>query len=132
MDAVTCMHLIEHLRGMTSIVEGSAQPLKSGVCVYFETPHPKSLALSSPRGKAAKTFTLIFFDDPTHLKPVAISALACRIRRAGMVSGNYWNLAELAVCRGVRVVHFFAPQPEKYTAQAHWLGWSPYLIARRP
>ena len=49
-DAITCMHLIEHLHDLSLLLQEAARLLKPGARIYFETPHPKSLSLSSPRG----------------------------------------------------------------------------------
>src|SRR5262245_21305262 len=55
-DGITCMHLIEHLHDLSVLLQEAARLLKPGAQIYFETPHPKSLSLSSPRGTAAGTF----------------------------------------------------------------------------
>jgi SAM-dependent methyltransferase len=132
MDAITCMHLVEHLNDLTFLTKDIARLLKPGGRVYFETPHPKTLALSSPRGAAAGTFTMNFFDDLTHVRPVAVGALAQRLRGVGLdvaasgISRN-WLLA------GAWPLFAFLPASRrKFTARAHWLGWSAYLIAYRP
>src|SRR2546425_466681 len=83
MDAITCMHLLEHVRDSAPLERDIIRLLKPGGAVYFETPHPKTLTLSSPRGRAAGTFTMNFWDDPTHVRPVALGALAQRLRHAG-------------------------------------------------
>ncbi len=132
MDAITCMHLIEHLNDLTRLLQEAARLLKPGGRIYFETPHPKSLALSSPRGGAAGTFTLNFFDDPTHVRPVAIGALAQLAQRAGLevvASGTSRNWLFAAA---YPLFVFLPASRKKYTARVHWLGWSAYLIARRP
>ncbi|MCX6928332.1 MAG: hypothetical protein NT154_34755, partial [Verrucomicrobia bacterium] len=106
--------------------------LKPGGQIYFETPHPKTLALPSPGGKAAGTFTLNFFDDPTHVQPVAIGALAQQARDVGLevldagISRNWFFAATYPLFL------FLPPSRQKFTARVHWLGWSAYLIARRP
>jgi SAM-dependent methyltransferase len=132
MDSITCMHLIEHLNDLTLLLAETARLLKPGGSVYFETPHPKSLALSSPRGAAAGTFTLNFFDDPTHVRPVAAGALAQWVRGAGLevaASGTSRNWLFAAAWPALM---FFPPSRKKFTARVHRLGWSAYLIARRP
>src|SRR5882672_7659044 len=125
-DAITCMHLIEHLNDLTLLVGEAARLLPRGGRIYFETPHPKTLALPSPRGVAAGTFTLNFFDDPTHVRPVSVGSLAQRLRQAGfevVASGTSRNwlfaAAYPAFC-------FLPPSRKKFTARAHWLGWSAY------
>ncbi len=131
-DAITCMHLIEHLGDLKHLLQETARLLKPGGRVYFETPHPKSLTLSSPPGTAAGTFTLNFFDDRTHVRPVVMGALAQDLRDRGLevlasgISRN-WVFAASRL-----IFMFFPASRKKFTAQIHWVGWSAYLIARRP
>ncbi len=132
MDAITCMHLIEHLRELTVLLEEIARLLKPGGRVYFETPHPKSLVLSSPSGRAAGTFTLNFYDDLTHVQPVPVGKLAKLVHGVGLEvvkSGRARNWL-FAACYPVFL--FLPPSRRKYTARVHWLGWSAYMIAQKP
>jgi SAM-dependent methyltransferase len=132
MDAITCMHLVEHLHDLTLLLQEVARLLKPGGQVYFETPHPKTLTLPSPRGRAAGTFTLNFYDDPTHVRMVEVDALAeqgCRVGLEVMGSGvsRSWALA------AAYPLFFFLPASrKKFITRVHWLGWSAYLISRRP
>ncbi|MDB6123739.1 MAG: Methyltransferase type 11 [Pedosphaera sp.] len=132
MSAITCMHLVEHLTDLTLLVQEVKRLLKPGGQVYFETPHPKSLTIASPKGKGAGTFTLNFYDDPTHVKPVAIGALAQLLRQDGLdiiKSGTSRNW----IFAGSHLIYqFLPPSRQKYTARVHWLGWSACLVARRP
>jgi SAM-dependent methyltransferase len=131
MDAVTCMQLIEHLHNLDMLQLEITRLLRPGGRVYFETPHPKSMTLSSPPGKAAGTFTFNFFDDGTHLRPVAIGALAQSLRAHGLevvesgISRNWLFAASYPL------FFFLSASRRKLTAHAHWLGWSAYVIARR-
>lgn len=128
LDAVTCMHVIEHLESLANLLAEIARVLKPGGRVYFETPHPKTVNLPSAAGK----FTLNFFDDPTHVRVVYMAELAPQLTPHGLqvqaqgVSRN-WLFA---------AAHpFFCLLPEsrkKFTARVHWIGWSAYLIARQP
>jgi len=132
MDAITCMHLIEHLNDLNLLVCEVARLLKPGGRVYFETPHPKTLLLPSAPGKAAGTFTMNFFDDATHVRPVPVGVLAQHLRASGLVvaaSGTSRNWLFAALWPA------FALLPagrKKFTARVHWLGWSAYLVALRP
>ena len=128
----TCMHLIEHMHDLASLLAEAARLLKPGARIYFETPHPKTLALPSPRGASAGTFTLNFFDDATHVRPVAVGALAQQVRAAGLdveASGTSRNWLFAAAWPLFAVL---PPSRKKFTSRVHWLGWSAFLIARRP
>ena len=131
MDAITCMQLVEHLRDLEILLREVARLLRPGGSVYFETPHPKSLTLSSPPGKAAGTFTINFYDDRTHVRPVAIGALADNLRGHGLdvvasgISRNWLFAAS-------HPLFLFLPASRrKFTARTHWLGWSAYLVGQR-
>jgi SAM-dependent methyltransferase len=132
MDMITCMHLVEHLNDLTLLAQETARLLKPGGRVYFETPHPKTLTYPSPPGAAADSFTLNFYDDPTHVRLVSVGALAKCCRRhalAPLASGTSRNWLFAAAWL------FYAwrpPSRQRFTARAHWLGWSAYLIARKP
>ncbi len=131
MAAITCMHLLEHLDDLNLLFQEVKRLLKPGGRAYFETPHPKTLALASPRGRAAGTFTLNFYDDPTHIRPVAIGVLAQLARREGLEvtaagASRNWLFAASHL-----FYQFAPPSRQKYTARVHWLGWSAYLIAQR-
>src|SRR6185437_5439504 len=83
-NAITCMHLVEHLQSIDPIVREAARLLAPGGRIYFETPHPKSQHVPSAKGKAAGTFTLNFFDDPTHVRVVPVETLAAAATREGL------------------------------------------------
>jgi SAM-dependent methyltransferase len=132
MEAVTCMHLVEHLDDLNLLFQEVKRLLKPGGRAYFETPHPKTLALTSPRGRAAGTFTLNFYDDPTHIKPVAIGVLAQLARREGLEVTAAGTSRNWLFAASHLFYQFLPPSRQKYTARVHWLGWSACLIARRP
>ena len=132
MDAVTCMQVIEHLHDLDVLIREIARLLKKGGRVFFETPHLKTLTLPSASGAGAGLFTLNFFDDADHVQPVAMEALAERVRQAGLevlATGTSRNWL-LAGCWPVFM--WLPPSREKFTAKAHWIGWSVYLIAGFP
>jgi ubiquinone/menaquinone biosynthesis C-methylase UbiE len=131
MNAVTCMHLVEHLQTIEPLMREIARVLAPGGRIYFETPHPKSLKVPSAKGPAAGMFTLNFFDDPTHVRVVTVETLAESARSAGLavvssgISRN-WIFAALHP-----VFRFLPPSRKKFTSYIHWLGWSACLIAMR-
>ena len=90
------------------------------------------MILSSPRGEGLGTFTLNFYDDATHVKPVSMGVMAEMFRDAGLEvidSGVSRNLIFVA---SHLLYRFAAPSRKKYTALAHWIGWSAFVIARQP
>ena len=128
MDAISCMHVLEHLHDSSRLLSEIARLLKPGGRVYFETPHLKTLRLPSAAGR----FTLNFYDDPTHVRVVPIDELSQQISNRGLrvdssgISRN-WFFAAL------HPLFVFLPDSRrKFTARVHWLGWSAYLVARRP
>jgi SAM-dependent methyltransferase len=128
MDTVTCMHVVEHLDSLGNLFGEAARVLKPGGRAYFETPHPKTVHLPSAKGK----FTLNFFDDPTHVRVVTVEELATAARQASLqvrgrgISRN-WLFAASHLIYWRR-----AESRKKFTARVHWIGWSAYLVARKP
>ncbi len=131
MDAITCMHLVEHLRDTSRLLKESARLLKPGGRVYFETPHPKSLDLPSLR-HATVPFTMNFHDDPTHVQLVTIESLAEHAREAGLRVEEAGTSRNWLFAAAHPLFVFLPPSRKKYTAQVHWIGWSACLIARKP
>jgi SAM-dependent methyltransferase len=131
MDGITCMHLVEHINDLKLLFQEVSRLLKPGGRIYFETPHPKTLFYPSPPSEAAGTFTMNFFDDLTHIRPVTAGGLAQRSRQVGLqvvqtgISRNWIFAAAYAF-------YFFQrPSRQKYTAWGHLRGWSAYLIASK-
>jgi SAM-dependent methyltransferase len=130
--AITCMHLVEHLDDLTLLLSEAKRLLQRGGTIYFETPHPKTVLLESPKGAGAGTFTINFYDDPTHKKPVAIGALARLLRDGGFEVLRSGTSRNWLFAASHLLYQFLPPSRQKYTARIHWLGWSAYLIARKP
>ena len=132
MDAITCMHLVEHLRSQENLLDEVARLLRPGGRVYFETPHPRSLEMPSLRQQRSPVrFTLNFYDDPTHVRLVPTQELVDLLRRRGLsitgtgVSRNWiFALAHW-------VLRWGPPSRKRFTAQVHWVGWSAWVSARK-
>jgi SAM-dependent methyltransferase len=128
-DCITCMQLVEHLTDLKPLVREIARLLRPGGQVFFETPHPKTLVLSSPPNMAAGSFTLNFYDDPTHTRIVSVGSLASLVRQAGL-EVQRTGISRNWIFAASRPFFMFAPPSrKKFTAAAHWLGWSAYLTA---
>lgn len=132
LDAITCMHLIEHLDSLELFLSEVARLLKPSGRVYFETPHPKTLSLASASGAAAGTFTLNFYDDLTHTKIVSMGALAQQLRQNRMQIVNSGTSRNWLFALAYPFLAWQRPSRQRFTAQIHWIGWSAYLIAERP
>ena len=133
MDAITCMHLLEHLREHALLRNEVVRLLKPRGRVYFETPHPKSVTLPSLGGARAGAFTLNFWDDPTHVQLVALDAFGQALRRNGLEIAASGISRNWVFAAAYPLFFWFMPASrKKFTAYVHWLGWSAYLIARRP
>jgi SAM-dependent methyltransferase len=130
-DAITCMHVVEHLRSTSNLWREVARLLKPGGRVYIETPGLESVTTASPPEKLRGKVTVNFYDDPTHIQPVPVDSLRRAAKDAGLAvqstgkSRNWlFAAAYLPLC--------LLPQSRKrYVAKLHWLGWSVYLIAQK-
>lgn len=131
MDAITCMHLVEHLQDPGWLVREAARLLPPGGRVYFETPHPKSLTLPKHRDPTVP-FTMNFHDDPTHVRLVPTEELAAAAHRTGLVVERVGISRNWLFAAAHPLYVLLPPSRKKYTAHVHWLGWSACLIARRP
>ena len=128
MDAVTCMHVVEHLRDLVPLVRETARVLKPGGRAYFETPHPRSLTMPSAKGR----FTLNFFDDPTHVRLVELSELRVQAQAAGLQADES-GIARNWLFAAAHPLFCLLPESrKKFTARIHWTGWSAFQILLRP
>lgn len=130
-DAITCMHLVEHLNTMTTIWTEIARLLKPGGRVYIETPGGESITTPSPPESLRGKITLNFYDDPTHVRPVSTEALAKAARQVGLVPTRTGRSRNWLFAAAYPFLSILPPTRRKYVAKLHWLGWSAYLIAEK-
>jgi len=128
MEAVTCMHVVEHLPDSAHLMSEISRVLKSGGAVYFETPHSKTTTLPSLAG----SFTMNFYDDPTHIRPVPIESLASLAVECGLIPTQRGISRNWLFASAYPLFACLPPSRKKFTARVHWLGWSAYLVARKP
>jgi SAM-dependent methyltransferase len=127
-DAVTCMHLVEHLRELKPLFAEIARMLKPGGRAYFETPHPQTVNWPSAKGE----FTLNFHDDPTHVEPVPTQILAKLADAVGLRSVRHGISRNLLFAASWPVLIFAPSSRKRFTARVHWGGWSAFLITEKP
>ncbi len=127
-DAVTCMHVVEHLEDPSHLVSEIARVLKSGGSVYIETPDPKSIDMKSPVGKGTEHVTVNFFDDSTHVRPVPVKDLFSDhpdLDQTASGASRNWLFAA-----AFPALMLFRPRTRgRYIAQIHWTGWSAFATA---
>lgn len=132
-DAITCMHVVEHLRTMNALWREVARLLKPGGRVYIETPGVESVDTPSPPPVLRGKVTVNFYDDPTHIEPVTIGSLEGAARQVGLTvrqSGRSRNWLFAGAYPLLSLLR--RPTRKRYVAMLHWLGWSAYLVAEKP
>ncbi len=131
-DAITCMHVVEHLQDPTHLIRESHRLLRPGGRIYIETPAPKTVDMTSATGSAKGRVTVNFFDDPTHVRPVPVGDLqriADHIGFHSVRSGVSRNWIFTAAYPLLRIVK--PDSRNRYVAQIHWTGWSEYIVATK-
>jgi SAM-dependent methyltransferase len=126
-DAVTCMHLVEHLRELKNLFVEVERLLKPGGRAYFETPHPDTVHWPSAKGQ----FTLNFHDDPTHVKPVPPEELATAADEVGLRSVRHGISRNWLFAASWPLLMFAPSSRKRFTARVHWGGWSAFMIAEK-
>jgi len=127
MDAVTCMHVVEHLRDLMPLLRETARLLKPGGRAYFETPHPRSLSMPSATGR----FTLNFFDDPTHVRLIELGELRTLGKSAGLAVGDSGVSRNWLFAAAHPLFVLLPESRQKFTARIHWTGWSAFQTFQR-
>jgi 2-polyprenyl-3-methyl-5-hydroxy-6-metoxy-1,4-benzoquinol methylase len=131
-DAITCMHVVEHLNTMASLWREIARLLKPGGRVYVETPGPESVTTPSPPTSLRGKITLNFYDDPTHIEPVAPETLMKAASASGLTATNTGRSRNLLFAAAYPVLSILSRSRKRYVAELHWTGWSVYVIAEKP
>jgi SAM-dependent methyltransferase len=129
MDAITCIHLVEHLNDLGFMMAEIARVLKPGGRIYFETPHPESLVLPSSLNTQVP---FNFLDDLTHVRVVTAGALAHHARKAGLEPESIGTARNWLFAATWPFFVFLPSSRRKLTSRLNWLGWSAHLTARRP
>jgi 2-polyprenyl-3-methyl-5-hydroxy-6-metoxy-1,4-benzoquinol methylase len=131
-DAITCMHVVEHLGSMTNLWKEIARLLKAGGTVYIETPGPESVRTPSPPASLQGKITMNFYDDPTHVHPVEIATLRESAQEVGLQVTETGRSRNLLFAAAYPLLCLISRSRKRYVAKLHWLGWSVYLIAKKP
>jgi SAM-dependent methyltransferase len=131
-DAVTCMHVVEHLKDPARIIREAARVLKSGGRLYVETPHPRSVDLPSARGSGTEHVTVNFYDDKTHTRPVPHDELEEAFASAGFQAIQSGTSRNLIIAAAYPLLVAARPRTRaRYVSQLHFTGWSIYTQGMR-
>jgi SAM-dependent methyltransferase len=131
-DAITCMHVVEHLQTMTILWREIGRLLKRGGRVYIETPGLGSVTTPSAPEWLRGKITLNFYDDPTHIRPVPISSLVAMARDNRLFVSRAGRSRNWLFAAAYPLLSLLPASRKRYVAKLHWLGWSVYLIAEKP
>jgi SAM-dependent methyltransferase len=131
-DAITCMHVVEHMRTLAILWGQIARLLKPGGRVYIETPGPGSVTTQSPPASLRGKITLNFYDDPTHIEPVSLASLAAGAGEVGLAVTRTGRSRNWLFALAYPLLSILPATRKRYVAKLHWLGWSVYLIAQKP
>ncbi|MCE5305216.1 MAG: methyltransferase domain-containing protein [Chloroherpetonaceae bacterium] len=130
-DGITCMQLIEHISEFDNLISEVHRLLKTGSRIYFETPHPKSLTMSSPKRKMLGEFTLNFYDDPTHIQPIILGRFAQLLKTNGFKIIKKGIARNWIACLAYPIYLFLPPSRKKYISYTNFIGWSVFLIVEK-
>jgi SAM-dependent methyltransferase len=131
-DAITCMHVVEHLHSMKNLWREVARLLKPAGRVYVETPGLESVNTPSPPPSLTGQVTMNFYDDPTHVRPVPIGTLVANAGEVGLVPAKTGHSRNWLFAAVYPLFLILPATRRRYVAKLHWLGWSVYLIAEKP
>lgn len=131
-DAITCMHLIEHLRSSQMLWTECQRVLKPGGRLYVETPGPLSLTALRIRGAAEGSVTMNFYDDPTHTELVPVAKMRADSESAGLRFERAGKSRNWLFVLAYPIFSLLRPNTRKrYVAKLHWMGWSHYIIVSK-
>ena len=102
--------------------------MQPGARAYFETQHPKTVDWPSAKGQ----FTLNFYDDETHVKPVSTEVMAETAKKSGLVAVEQGVSRNWLFAASWPILCLTPASRKRFTARVHWGGWSAFLIARKP
>lgn len=131
-DAITCMHVVEHLRTVTNAWREIARLLKPSGRVYIETPGLQSVTTPSAPESLRGKITLNFYDDPTHIHPVPIASLVSAATDVGLTVKKTGHSRNWLFAAAYPLLSLLPTTRKRYVAKLHWLGWSVYLVAEKP
>lgn len=130
-DSISCLQLLEHLSSREHAYQEIYRLLKPGGKVMIEIPHPKTTILNSPSGPFAGTFTINFYDDPTHTQPLSAGRIAHELRSMGFTVVRSGISRNWLFAMSYIFLKYFLSGRKLHTSYCHFVGWSQYVIASK-
>jgi SAM-dependent methyltransferase len=127
-DAISMVHVIEHLHNGDLVVEKLLSKLNGGGRIYIEYPGSKSTKLPSMNG------TLNFYDDDTHVRVYSVKEIETILRANGFTilgSGTRRNIYYLLSMPFRILGHWLSGSKLKGNIFWDLLGFAEYVIAKK-
>jgi len=133
-DAVTCIHVLEHLDtfSYTHFTSCLSYVLKINGRLYLETPHSKSIYFPSLSFFSTDGGPINFFDDPTHIRPSTEASLRTLLSRHFHVEKTccYRNWVFLLMSPLFFLLGFISRRLLVLGIH-HFFGWSVYATCKK-
>lgn len=126
-DSITLMHVMEHLPSYGKAPVEFYRVLKPSGRLYVEGPGPRSLLFPS----SAKTITLNFWDDPTHIAPLSYGRICRVFGIAGMRVVCNGHSRSLPLILGMPWSFLKRDWLHFWAGFNHLFGWNVYVLFKK-
>lgn len=136
-DAVTVIHLVEHIENVENLLNEIIRILKSGGRFYIETPDVKTV--DYPKFdflfKDKSGGPLNFYDDATHFKPVSrelMHDIMVKTNAIEIAKGHYRNLLYCSISPLLMILGVIIRKRRWFVVGfQHLTGWSVYCTGKK-
>ena len=132
-DAVTCIHVLEHLTQYEALMNCFSTILKTTGTLYLETPHSKTLYFPSLSFISTDGGPVNFFDDPTHVRLFTETALHSLLSKHFTVEkvGCYRNSFLMLMSPFLILLGLISSRRLLVLGIHHLFGWSVYAVCKK-